>query len=271
MKAIMVGVDGSAHSEVAVRYAVEIADLAGATVVGLASVAADYQGEVPAEEHRAEEREALKALPRTVIEWFQKALDECAETCATADVRFTATMLAGEPGQVIADEAQACDMVVLGARGRRAHGLDLLGDTAQRVIRTCIKPVLVVREQYKPIARVLVGYDGSPASGHAVEWAADLAAAGNWQVVLVTGAPSRSSLAEGADYAARLIQTRGVNPEVVLVRGDAPSIIFEQAKEHEPDLIAVGGPQRGTVSGFFLGEAWPDIVEQADVPVLRWR
>jgi nucleotide-binding universal stress UspA family protein len=48
-------------------------------------------------------------------------------------------------------------------------------------------------------------------------------------------------------------------------------VVFEQAKEWKPDLIAVGGPVRGALTGFFLGEAWPDIVEQAEVPVMRWR
>ena len=45
MKAIMVGVDGSPQSEVAVRHAVEIAQLADASVVGIASVFGDFDGE----------------------------------------------------------------------------------------------------------------------------------------------------------------------------------------------------------------------------------
>jgi nucleotide-binding universal stress UspA family protein len=80
-----------------------------------------------------------------------------------------------------------------------------------------------------------------------------------------------SALAEGAEYASQLVATRGIAAEVMLVAGDAPSVIFQQAKKWDPDMIAVGGAQRGALSGFFLGEAWPDIVEQAEVPVLRWR
>lgn len=270
MRAIMVGVDGSPHSEVALRYAVAIAELAGAGVTGMAAVAGDYQGEAPPEEHPVEELEGLEHLPTTVIEWFEQALGRCAETCAVAEVPFTAHMLAGRPGHVIPDEAQACDLVVLGARGQH-DSIDLLGRTARDVVRSAIKPVLVTRAEYRPIGRALVGYDASPAAGHAVEWVADLAALGGWEVVLVAGAMPQHGLASDIEHAADLVRTRGVEPEVVRGPGDAPTIIFEQARRHKVDLIAVGGPARGALSGFFLGEKWPEVVEQAEVPVLRWR
>jgi len=270
MRAIVVGVDGSPHSEVALRHAVEIADLVGAGVTGLAAVAGDYQGEAPPEEHRVEELEGLEALPTTVIQWFEQALGKCAETCAVAEVPFEARMLAGRPGRLLPDEAQGCDLVVLGAKGQH-ESIELLGRTARDVVRSCIKPVLVTRAEYRPITRALVGYDASPAAGHAVEWVADLAAVAGWEVVLVAGAMPQSGLASDIEHAADLVRTRGVEPEVVRAPGDAPTIVFEQARAHKADLIAVGGPIRGTLSGFFLGEKWPEVVEQAEAPVLRWR
>ncbi|MEA3403454.1 MAG: universal stress protein [Armatimonadota bacterium] len=271
MKAIMVGVDGSPKSEVAVRYAVELAGIAGADVVGVACAVEDFDGEVEFDEHTVEEIEGLEHIPTAAVAWFRGALDTCGETCSTADLDFTPRLLAGRPGEVLVEEAQACDMVVIGAKGRRDQHAELLGGTAHHVIRRCIKPVLITRGEYREITRVMVGYDGSPASGHAVEWVADLAALGGWEVGIVTGAMPESALAEGVEYAARLVGTRGIDADVARVEGDAPSVIFDQASEWEPDLIAVGGAVRGTLTGFFLGEAWPDIVEQAEVPVLRWR
>jgi nucleotide-binding universal stress UspA family protein len=271
MKAIMVGVDGSPEAEVAVQHAIEIAQLADASVMGIASVYEDFDGEAEADEHDVQEVEGLEHLPTAAISWFQNALDDCGEACAVADIDFTARMLAGRPGEVLVEEAQAVDMVVIGATGRRDDHSELLGRTTRRVMRNCIKPVLVTRDEHVEVKRIMVGYDGSPASGHALEWAADMALAGDWELAIVTGAMPESSLAEGAKYASDLVSTRGVAAEIMLVQGDAPSVIFEQARKWDPDMIAVGGPQRGALSGFFLGEAWPDIVEQAEVPVLRWR
>ncbi|MGI5820218.1 MAG: universal stress protein [Armatimonadota bacterium] len=270
MKAIMVGVDGSPQAEVAVQHAIEIAELADAGVVAVASVFGDFDGEAEAYGHDVQTREGLEHLPTAAVNWFREALEECGEACAVADVEFTARLLAGRPDRVLVEEAQSVDMVVVGATGRGGKN-SLFGQTASRVMRNCIKPVLVTRERPVNIERIMVGYDGSPASGHALEWAADLAAAGGWKLAIVTGAVPESELAEGADYAAKLAATRGVEAEVFLVTGDAPSVIFNQAKKWDPQMIAVGGPQRGALSGFFLGEAWPEIVEQAEVPVLRWR
>ncbi len=271
MKAIMVGVDGSPNSEVAVRYAIEIAAAADAGVVGMASIAEDFDGEAELEEHAIEEIEGIEHLPTAATNWFRNALGKCREVCATADIDFVAQMLAGDPGHVITEEAQACDMVVIGARGRRAQHGDLLGTTARRIIRDCIKPVLVTREEYREVKRVLVGYDGSPASGHAVEWAADIGCVAGWEIGIITGAVPASELAQGAQYAARLVSTRGLEAETMIARGDAPSVVFDHVREWNADLVAIGGARKGTLTGFFLGEAWPDIVEQAKVPVMRWR
>ncbi len=271
MKAIMVGVDGSPEAEVAVQHAIELAQLADAGVTAVAAVFGDFDGEAENDEHSVEDREGLEHLPATAVGWFREALDECGEACAVADVDFSAHLLAGKPARVLVEEAQAVDLLVVGATGRGGESNALLGQTARRVIRNCIKPVLVTREQHQPVERIMVGYDGSPASGHALEWASDMAAAGGWEVAIVTGAMTESSLAEGAEYAAKLVESRGLDPEVFLVNGDAPSIIFAQAKKWDPDMIAIGGPQRGALSGFFLGESWPEVVEQAEAPVLRWR
>lgn len=271
MKAIMVGVDGSPHSDVAVRYAIELADLAGAGVVGVAAVAEGFKGEVPEDERGVARLEGLEYIAKAGITWSADALEACGEACTLADVQFTARVLSGKATRVLADEAQSSDMLVIGSKGRRAEHVELLGSTARRVIRNCIKPVLVTRAEYRPIRKVMVGYDGSPASGHAVAWAADLAAAGGWEMAIVTGTMSGSGLAEGAEHATALARTRGIDPERMRVQGDAPRVIFDQASSWQPDLIAVGGAPKGTLSGFFLGEAWPEIVEQADIPVMRWR
>ena len=55
----------------------------------------------------------------------------------------------GVPGQVIADiAADAYDLVVMGKRGEHAKwGRDLLGSTAEAVVRRSATPVLLVEEQ----------------------------------------------------------------------------------------------------------------------------
>lgn len=73
----------------------------------------------------------------------------------------------------------AADLIVLGAHGKRRIGDELLGSTADRVIRSADVPCLVVRGGLSvPLRRVLAPVDRSPAAAGALEiameWCAEL-------------------------------------------------------------------------------------------------
>jgi nucleotide-binding universal stress UspA family protein len=267
----MVGVDGSPGSQAALRTAMDLTALCDGTLHAVAVVPDLGQGEVPVAERDMVQADAEDALSGTLSLSFEQALDACERACATAEIRCERELLVGDPPRVLAREAQGCDLLVVGAHGQTDDAATLIGNTTRRVLRHATKPVLVTRGDYAPITTVVVGYDGTADSGHAVEWAADFAAAGEWEVHLITGALVRSDLAEAARRAARIVTARGVEPQVRVVAGDAPDVIFDEAKAVGADLIAIGASPKGALTGFFIGESWPDIVEQATVPVLCWR
>lgn len=267
----MVGVDGSPGAEAAFRIAVDLAGLCQGSVYAVAVMPERGQFDGPIDRRQPADSEAQEIATRDVGRNIEDALDACNEICLTAGVEFVREVLVGDPVRVLTREAEGAEMLVIGAQGQRNDPLNLLGSTAQRVLRQSIKPVLVVRGAAEPFQRALVGYDGTPDAGHAVEWTADFARDGGWQVRMVTGAHPESYLASGARRAARILEARGLDPDVQLVEGDAPGILFEHAKAFEADLIVIGAAPKGAVTGFFIGEAWPDVVEQAKVSVLCWR
>jgi nucleotide-binding universal stress UspA family protein len=65
---------------------------------------------------------------------------------AAGDVECDQVHLQGPPAEMISDYAQRDDVwgVVIGAKGHNALSRVMLGSTADRVIHTCHKPVLVV-------------------------------------------------------------------------------------------------------------------------------
>jgi len=267
----MVGIDGSAGSRRAFRVGVELANLCDGVLYGVAVLPERGQLGAPFDGPVATDTQAADIATRDAGRGFEEALEQCAEICAAAQVKFVREVLVGDPVRMLTREAEGADLLVIGAQGQRNDPSVLLGNTAARVLRHSVKPVLIARGDQEPIQRVLVGYDGTPDSGHAVEWAADFAAAGGWQVRMVTGAPTESALATGARRAARIMQARGLEPEVKIVEGDAPTIIFTEANDFGADLIVIGAAPKGPVTGFFIGEAWPDVAEQAKVSVLCWR
>ncbi len=267
MRTIMVGTDGSAGSDVATKYAAEVAQLLDGSVYAVAVLPEHADAEAAADERDTDQVAAERAAPQAARSWFKAAR----EACRAAEVELVEQMESGDPAEVLAQQAESADLVVVGAHGLTGDAAQLLGGTTRRLLRSCIKPMLIARAEYRPIERVVVGYDASPDAGHAVALVADLACRAAWEVALVVGAPEQSELAKGAYRAAKLIRSRGVEPEVRLVQGDAPSILFEQGERFQADLIAIGGALQGPLSGFFLGEAWPEVVEQSQLPVLLWR
>ena len=271
MKTIMVGIDGSAGGQMAFRTAVDLADLCGGTVYAVAVMPDRGQAEAPADERDASDTEAEEVATRSLSSTFDEALVECEEICRVADVDYVRDVLVGDPARVLTAEAEGADLLVIGAQGQRNNPHFLMGEHTPRILRHSIKPVLVARGEHTPIRRVLVGYDGTSDSGHAVEWAADFGHDADWEIRMVTGTHPESALASGARRAARIFAARRLEVDLHITEGDAPSIIFEHGREFEADLIVIGAAPKGPVTGFFIGEAWPDIVEQAPVSVLCWR
>lgn len=135
--------------------------------------------------------------------------------------------------------------------------------------------------------RIVVGIDGSPASGVALRWAIDearshgaaLEAVYAWHDVYIGGEyPMASTLMLPTlyqDAAEKLLdtlveaedQTGLVSPITrLLVRDSAAHAILEAAKG--ADLIVVGSRGRGGFSGLLLGSVSQQVVHHATCPVV---
>src|SRR5947209_15048716 len=81
-----------------------------------------------------------------------------------------ARILTGSPHFVLIDAARSAgaDLIVLGATGSGPFAAELLGSTADRVLRKATCPVLVIRGELRvPPRRILAPVDLSPLSGDA--------------------------------------------------------------------------------------------------------
>ncbi|TDE19861.1 universal stress protein [Actinomadura sp. 6K520] len=127
---------------------------------------------------------------------------------------------------------------------------------------------------------VVVGYDGSPASGAAVRWAAvaarlrgvPLTVAHAWDMYAAAGpmavpvgdlvAAAEKVVAEGADHARE--ETGEVR--AVIGRGGPTPVLLEAAADAE--LIVVGTRGRGGFAGLVLGSTAVELASHASVPVV---
>ena len=143
---LLVPLDGSPTSLLALDHAATLARLSGATVVLLHVIE-------PLRHSRGFERPKIyieDVRPRFLAAG-QALLDEAASRMRQDGIAVETVLLESSVERVseqIARQAEAsdCDLVVLGTHGRRGVGRLLLGSDAEQVARIAPVPVMLVRE-----------------------------------------------------------------------------------------------------------------------------
>ncbi|MCV7345908.1 universal stress protein [Mycolicibacterium rhodesiae] len=281
---IIVGVDGSPESKVAVDWAARDAALRGMQVHlvhVLSSPAVMTFPEVP--------------VPSGYFQWQEDAareiLDSAAETVAAATkddpVEVTTEIVSGSPVPTLADLSKDAQLIVVGCRGRGALARSLLGSVSTGLVHHAHCPVAIIHDEDPSTARpskapVVVGVDGSPASEKALEIAFEQASLRGVELVAVhawsdTGVfefpgldwSSLRSIAEET-LAERLAGWQERYPDVVvhrLVVADRPAQqLIEQSESAQ--LTVLGSHGRGGFAGMLLGSVSTAVVHGSRQPVI---
>jgi nucleotide-binding universal stress UspA family protein len=286
---VVVGVDGSPSSSVAVRWAVSEAVIrhAGLTVVHIvpsmpvaASTLAWPVGQLPEEVLEIQESDGRRIVAEAV---------KLAEESVSAAVRpvINGELFFGGIVPTFADLSKDAALTVVGCRGRTGHRRRQLGSVSNGLIHHGHGPVAVVHGEQPPTSEsallpVLVGIDGSRASELATEIAFDEASLRTVDLVALhvwcdADVPSVRSLETSAQRSGaeqvlseRLAGWHERYPEVVvhrLVKSDHPAqqLLDESARAQ---LVVVGSHGRGGFAGMLLGSVSTAVAEAARVPVI---
>lgn len=142
LKRIVVGVDGSSQSEIALRYAITEAELWGAELVAVAGVpVASMTGVLAWVPTAVDTEQMLRDFEAGVA----GTLDRCLE--GHGDLKVRRIVLDGTGAELLTEFSVATDLVVVGSRGRGGFAGLLLGSTSQAVLHHAQCPVMVVTER----------------------------------------------------------------------------------------------------------------------------
>ncbi|MFF7969849.1 universal stress protein [Streptomyces sp. NPDC007905] len=278
---IVVGVDGSEPSLLAVDWAADEAALRGAPLrLVYASLWDRYEGALLAQE-----------LDKPLEEVMARDVVGPAEQRARhrrPGLRVTTDVLPQEPGQGLVRESSAALAVVLGCRGRSGMTEALLGSVGVTVAGHAHCPVIVLRGGHDENARagtggrVVLGVGDPPAGSAAVRFAAEeaglrgvpLEAVRAWRRPahattghrLHVGKPARLEKQPAVALEEALREAPGA---VELIRrtaeGHARDVLL--AASQEADLLVVGARRRRGHFGPQLGRVAHVLLHQAACPV----
>ncbi|HWI17677.1 MAG TPA: universal stress protein [Vicinamibacterales bacterium] len=210
---IFVPVDFSSNSRRALDYARGLAEQFGAALHVV------HVCEVP-----TIMTPALDAYAIAYSDWSQRLGEEAekqllAIKASVGGVKVTTEVLFGSPASAIVEsaEANAADLIVMGTHGHGAVMHVLMGNVAERVVRTASCPVLTVREPRVKADR--------PARAEAPVKATNLVASFLMAVALILGAMAGPAAAqEYKQYTpgAELFRTYCASCHGTTARGDGP-------------------------------------------------
>lgn len=167
---IVVGVDGSEHSRLAVKWASDEADRRGA-VLRL----------IFAETSEPEHVPPWYEPGQAVVSAGQAVVDDAFGLVVTRhpSVVARAEVVKWPPALVLTVASRSAELLVVGARGRGGFKELLLGSVSDQCIQYSHCPVVVVSDDPESVSepgdgpRIVVGVDGSFGSAQALRWALD--------------------------------------------------------------------------------------------------
>lgn len=269
---VVVGVDGSAASAAAVRWAADWAHERGLPVrLVTAHAVATRSGAVPAR--------LTTELNRLLI-----------RTVAATVARHPELMVAMEisrlsPAAALIELSPHADLIVVGKRGSGGWSSLLLGSVAADVAAHADGVVVVCPQElgHGPRSPVVLGLDGGPGSRETAEFAFRTAAESARGLIAVYVAPDALTLLTGAGGDPEQLMTHpppepfdtvlracgrrypGVTVEVMTVRGNPAVQLCRIAADAA--LLVVGSRGRGGFPGLLLGSTSRDVLQATSCPV----
>ena len=286
-RGILVGVDGSSASTVAVDWAARDATmrkvpltLVNVLDLPMATTVRGFPMPMPPEYTQWQHDEGRKVLNDTL-----KTVEDRTRQIGPLDV--SSELMIGPPVPTLVELSKDAAMVVVGSHGRGALARRLFGSVSTGLVHHAHCPVAVIPDQdplmpHPSQAPILVGIDGSRASESAIAIAFDEASWRGVELIALHAwsdtamyefrVPDWSQVHSDAEelLAERLAGWEERYPDVNVCRAvecDQPARqLLEQSKSAQ--LVVVGSHGRGGFTGMLLGSVSTAVVHAARTPVI---
>jgi nucleotide-binding universal stress UspA family protein len=274
MERIVIGTDGSAIGQAALRWAAQLAAATRGTLIVVSAWQPPF-AEIDPPTHAE------------LLEESRKVLD--AQWCAPVrdlGVAYEPVVVEGDPRRVLlarADEDDA-DLLVVGAHGAGHHKHPLhLGSVTHHLVHHTTRPLVAVPPHVAATSpkRIVVGVDGSDGSARAVSWCVEHAPALGADVLAVH---SELPLAEWVPHSdpqswyhiarqhvhewAAPLRDAGLHCQEFVVEHEPATGLADTAIREDADLLVIGARGRGGFTGLRLGSTALEVLHQSGLPVV---
>jgi len=175
----------------------------------------------------------------------------------------------GSPSVALVKASGDAAVIVIGSRGLGTLIGGLVGSTGLDLAANARCPVVVVRPDLGATAavRVVIGYDGSPASDTALAFGLDYARRHDLAVRVVAAQPEGTELHRiTEDELREAVHARGgSDAELIQITGHPAEHILRLSDDAK--LIVIGARGRGGFAGMLIGSVSQTVLHHAGCPV----
>jgi nucleotide-binding universal stress UspA family protein len=166
-------------------------------------------------------------------------LDDAARVLAGAGAGAADVTTRLRTGDLLEEMGTDFDLIVVGKRGAAADfAKGHLGSNVERIVRGAKVPVLVATRAFKPIARVLVAFDGGPSAVRSISHIAQSQLYHGLEVVLVSVGDVPAA---GVEAALARLHEAGLTASAEHRPGVADAVLVQMAAEFDVLVMGTAG------------------------------
>jgi nucleotide-binding universal stress UspA family protein len=256
---ILIGIDGSTHSDTAIQHGLYLAKKFQATLHGLhvvdivqveSPVFHDLAGAIgasPLLNLTTQMRQNLELRGRQLLTQFR-------ELCDAGQIPCVERLVTGVVPTEILRASAGVDLTLLGRGGLHTRlSKALLGSAVETVVRHGTTPTMVTPQHYERISKPLLATDGSPSAMAALHVAATFARALELPLRVVHFSTNAKAGQQCLEEARDRLQAEGVTYRISLRPGNAYEDLVHYIREHGHDLLFMGAFGRKRMVEWVLG------------------
>lgn len=185
---------------------------------------------------------------------------------------ITARLRHGDIVETVAEVAADAAMILIGKRGEAADfAKGHLGSNLERIVRASPLPVLVASRAYRPIAKVLLAYDGGVSSLKAVDHIARDPLFAGLTVHIVTVGSASTEAKNGLANAATRLQSTGMTVQTAVIQGQPETALGQTVESDGFDMVVMGAYGHSRIRSLIIGSTTTAMIRSCKVPVLLVR
>ncbi len=296
-KRILVPLDGSKLAEQVLPYVKVIGKLPGSRIELFRAVESSPR-DLEDPKHGVYSHSTASGIQSRVEAW----LETIAQPMRQEGLTVTCTAIVGDPAHCIVDEAkkEPSSLIAMTTHGRTGLARWMLGSVTDKVLRTAVNPLLIIRSQDHEadtpeiaLKEVIVPLDGSQVAEQVLDNVTPIAVALGLVVTMVRVIPPEGYYFGYMDYAARYygdvapaedathqaatylskvaepVREAGVaEVRELLLRGNPATAIIDLAQATPDNLVAMTTHGRSGVRRWLLGSVTDRVVRHSGDPVL---